>query len=414
MPRCALSLLLLLPLSACDSRPVLLPDSGSSPDGIVKPQLDGGGLPDAAPGGCSQSSQCKPQEFCKIDGACAVSGAKLGTCTGFPVPCADPPVDAPVCGCDGKTYGNTCFAWSAGVNVSYSGKCGQKCGLLMIYPACPADKVCDLRSCGAAEGTCVEKPTACGPGEPAAYCGCDGKTYPSECARLLAGVALDHEGACAQGGLVLTSDKALYTWGQTPKGTLANGTPASVFLAGCGAYAVERKEAAAWVDKGTTVDCAWEGYAKEVKPGSSYTENVYVSPGGTYRLRADYGLGCAPNQPLSSAKCASFGKVFSAPFVLQPDVKECMTLISNYDAALSKARVCDPAINTPQCLLKATASLGCGCDTYVQSDAALKPIVQSWNDLGCATSGLPGCPPMPCPNVKGAGCVSGVCMDIGF
>jgi hypothetical protein len=411
--RPVLSLVVVLLAPAC-GRPVLQPDSGSSPDATGT--YDRGVQPDAQPppAGCSSSAQCTQHEFCKIDGACAVSGGKLGTCTGYPTPCSL--IDAPVCGCDGKTYGNGCFANSAGVNIAYSGACTAKCGNLMNLPACPADEICDHKSCGGAEGSCVKKPTSCPPpgANSPVFCGCDGKTYTSECERLLAGIALNHEGVCTP-GISLVSDKSLYAWGQSVKGTLTNGTTSSVFLGGCGAFAIERKEASVWVDKGSTVDCVWEGNAIEVMGGASHTENVYPFVGGTYRLRADYGLGCTPGQPLSSAKCTSFAKVYSYPFVFQPDLKECLSLISSYSAALSKAKVCDPTTNMPQCLVKVSASLACGCETYVQSDTPLTPIVQSWIDLSCAAaSSLPGCPPMPCSNPKGSGCMSGQCTDLTF
>ncbi len=66
---------------------------------------------------------CRPGEFCELpDGSCCCDF--FGTCTTIPGGC--PAVFAPVCGCDGVTYGNRCEAARASVSVDYTGPCGDR------------------------------------------------------------------------------------------------------------------------------------------------------------------------------------------------------------------------------------------------------------------------------------------------
>jgi serpin B len=69
-------------------------------------------------GACLTNDQCEAGYYCaKPAGDC--DGA--GECTPMPDACLD--VWIPVCGCDGKTYSNTCYAAGRGVNVLHDGEC---------------------------------------------------------------------------------------------------------------------------------------------------------------------------------------------------------------------------------------------------------------------------------------------------
>jgi len=172
---------------------------------------------------------CSDGEYCEYpEGLCGIFD-QFGTCTPMPQGCGD--VWLPVCGCDGKTYGNDCERQSAGAQKAYAGECDNPCPVVIdclpgyqpvdldgdgcndscepvsnacggfVGTTCPSGQVCDSYpgTCGwdDAPGECVPAPIDCG-FDPVymPVCGCDGQTYSTDCFRLEAGVGLAYEGEC--------------------------------------------------------------------------------------------------------------------------------------------------------------------------------------------------------------------------
>lgn len=68
---------------------------------------------------CRSNADCAPTELCAT-GLCENG---VGVCQERPVVCDESVVDE-VCGCDGQTYQNDCFASLNGIRLARTGPCG--------------------------------------------------------------------------------------------------------------------------------------------------------------------------------------------------------------------------------------------------------------------------------------------------
>ena len=136
---------------------------------------------------------CLMNEYCAApEGQCSGTG----TCTAKAQMC--PMVYKPVCGCDGKTYGNSCSASVAGMVVALDGECPEVPGACDAdtNSGCAKSQFCQAPAaqCGG-KGVCKPYPQGC-PEIWSPVCGCDGKTYGNDCEALTKGVNVATKGEC--------------------------------------------------------------------------------------------------------------------------------------------------------------------------------------------------------------------------
>jgi hypothetical protein len=133
----------------------------------------------------ASQGECAPQHRCRNADDCADGERCIeGLCE--PGLCICPDVFDPVCGADGNTYPNACFARCARVPVEGEGAC--------VAPECGDRVPCaDGERC--VEGVCQPQACLC-PRILAPVCGADGETYDNACLARCAGVEVAHEGEC--------------------------------------------------------------------------------------------------------------------------------------------------------------------------------------------------------------------------
>lgn len=134
---------------------------------------------------CRSNDDCAATELCAT-GLCENG---VGVCIAVPTSCED--TDDFVCGCDGQTYQNSCFASQARVRLGSTGPCA-----CADNSECIDSQFCAQENSCSNVGRCLARPETCDPSDMQQVCGCDGTTYENECAAFQSGVRVSALGTC--------------------------------------------------------------------------------------------------------------------------------------------------------------------------------------------------------------------------
>lgn len=133
---------------------------------------------------CLHNGECGEAEYCY-----SPSCKGEGWCMKRPQGCAD--IYSPVCGCNGFSIGNFCYAASRGVRTA---RCGE-CPPCVNNNDCATDQFCNAFGDCSGPGHCGVRPEYC-PNTVEPVCGCNGVSYDNECLAWAAGVRVAARGMC--------------------------------------------------------------------------------------------------------------------------------------------------------------------------------------------------------------------------
>ncbi len=144
----------------------------------------GGGSGEA---GCTSDADCRGDRVCD-DGECVADED--------PDECICPAIEAPVCGADGRTYGNSCQADCEDVEIEHEGRCSEDCEPVACRLFCDdgfkvGEDGCEICECNEPD------PESCAcPAVEEPVCGEDGETYGNSCEAECVNVDIAYEGRC--------------------------------------------------------------------------------------------------------------------------------------------------------------------------------------------------------------------------
>ena len=147
------------------------------------------------PPGCESDEECKEGQVCRQ--ICSLRPCTIdepdcapcfGVCVPRPDPCACPEIYQPVCGVDGRTYDNGCFARCAQVMIRHEGECRDSCrdnadcsdGTVCFPPTHECQPRCAIQ-CLVYDPVCGTDGVTYGCGEADAHCNGVEVAYDGEC-----------------------------------------------------------------------------------------------------------------------------------------------------------------------------------------------------------------------------------------